>query len=79
MSARALELLLLDLVRSVPESANLPEQGSVEVRSLEMTLPIEAVLQRRGQLHARAPQGRLHTGFDLQTGRLSLRAERSIR
>ena len=72
-----LELLLMELVDSIPEGAGSAAQGvRVEVDSAELTLPVEARLGRAGALFACAPRGRQATGFDAPVGRLGISLRR---
>jgi hypothetical protein len=68
-----LELLLVDLVDSIPDGAGSAAQGvRVEVGAAELMLPVESRLGRGGALLACAPRGRRATGFDAPVGRLRL-------
>ncbi len=70
---KPLELLLTELVDSIPEGAGSAAEGvRVEVDSAELALPIEARLGRAGALFASAPRGRQATGFDAPLGRLGI-------
>lgn len=70
--------LLLDLVGSMPDDAGSPEDGVVvAVDALDVALPVEARIGAAGELMARLPLGRLHTGFETPLARLRARFERA--
>jgi hypothetical protein len=70
----SLAQLLEALAGGLPQPAGSAASGVVvSATDVELTLPIESRIERRGTLHATLPRGRMATGFDMPLGRLAAR------
>jgi hypothetical protein len=73
---RALDHLLVALTDLVPVGVgSKADDLFLHVRTLDLTLPVEARIESGGQLQASLPRGRLATGFDPRLARIHARFE----